>query len=121
MRKLLFFITTFFILVTQATETGLKPRPLKHQKTVDVKQGIAQECEKLLTSCTRLIALLAEQIDTLIKKLKKIACGEDQFFSKQKAVQLEKYKQELIKMRERLEKTVKDTEQELEALERNFC
>lgn len=119
--KQLLLLSIFFILVTKTEETGLKPRPLKHQKTVDVKQTIAQECEKLLTSCTRLIALLAEQIDIIVKKLKKLASGEDQFFSKQKSVQLEQYKQRLITMRERLEKTVKETEQELEALERNFC
>jgi septal ring factor EnvC (AmiA/AmiB activator) len=120
MNKFLFLVFILSINPVFAEQTGLKPRVVKRQKSGDIKQSIAKECEKLLTSCTSLIALLAEQIDVIVKKLKMLASGDDQFFAKQKTVSLEKYRCRLEAMRKKLEQTVQETEKELTELEKNF-
>lgn len=120
MNRFLFLIFTLCINPVFSAQNGLKPRVVKRQKSGDVKQLIAKECEKLLTSCTSLIPLLAEQIDVIVKKLKALASGDDQFFAKQKAISLEKYRCRLEAMRKKLEKTVCETEKELAELEKNF-
>lgn len=114
-------IVLIFLLASPlvANETGLKTRVVR-KKTGDVKQVIAQEFEKMLTSCTSLIALLSEQIDVIVKKLKALASGNDACFSKKNSLQLQQYQRRLEAMRKKCEHTLQEMEQELAELGKDF-
>jgi hypothetical protein len=99
----------------------IKPRTKRIQKsTGDIKQAIATECDEILTSSLSLINSLTECIDVIRKKLKALISGSDDFFSNQKAKELELYKKDIQTLRITLKKIEIRLDKEIKNLDTNF-
>lgn len=91
----------------------IKPRTVRGRDTTDIKKKIGKELDQILTLSSSLIASLSKQIDVVVKKIKQLVSGNDDFFSNKKAKELESYRQELHAIKTRLENTVEQTLQDL--------
>ena len=122
MKKKVALLCLFFSFVYgQDKATIIKPRVKRIQKTTgDIKQAIAKECDSILTSCLTSINCLTECIDVVRKKIKALVSSDDDFYSKKKACELEKYKAEIIAMRKTLETIEIRLDKEIEHLDTNF-
>jgi uracil DNA glycosylase len=119
--KILSIIVIAFSFYTQADDSGLQKRTTVHRKKVcDVQAEIVSVAETMLTTLTALISSLSEEINHIIKKMKALALGNDPFFSKRKAHQLEQYKTKLEARMKKLQVMYDETKQDLADLHKNF-
>lgn len=104
-----------------ADQSGLQQRTTVHRKKVcDVQAEIGSVAEEMLTTLTALISSLSDEISHIIKKMKALASGNDPFFSKRKANQLDQYRRKLEARMKKLQVMLDETHQDLAHLDKNF-
>lgn len=105
----------------ETDDSGLQKRTTVHRKKVcDVQAEIGLVAEEMLTTLTTLISSLSDEISHIIKKMKALAGGNDPFFSKRKANQLEQYRKKLEARMKKLQLILDETHQDLADLDKNF-
>lgn len=120
MKKLFLCIVMSSFFCTVESLSIIKPKTVRVRQTGCIKQDIGKEFEQLLDTSLSLISSVTERIGVLHQKVKALVSGEDLFFSKTKATQLECYKKEVTRIRQSLEKIESLIQKETDALDKNF-